>query len=1232
VTIKGLLFCLFLYVCLVWVGVAYLYSGSPADFRHYGLLWTAIGLIALLALVIGSRLISWWRIARARAAARPQAPAKPPAPINPEDEALTALLAEANTTLAKSPAFAGKRGGTPLASLPWYLLVGPEGTGKTSTLVNSGLEPILLAGQVSGNAPVIATRMCNLWLAKGAVFAELGGRAFSGDPGRWSQLLRILRGNAKVPLWRRVWGDPAPQTDLRGVIAFCNCSELTGATSDPQRLERLSSEWQERLGAIAEVFDLEVPVYLVIAKCDKIRFFSDFFRRLPDSEAGQVLGCTLAPREAGKTEPGEVFAEVEAKRLIASFRPLYHALAERRLTQLANEPDPRQRPSIYEFPRELKRIRSPLVQFLTDVFRTRSLGPKPVLRGYYLTAVREVQMEGDSGPVRLKNATPVPMDATRLFRPDATQLLPGDDMTSGPAVAARRSPGFAWMFVADLFHRVILRDQLPQKFQTVSGHLDRIHTWSFRAVSVLCAVLCLVFFVSWLGNRELLSEVRAASIGAPTGGRSNLATVADLRSLDTLRGQIVKLEGSSPLSLHWGLYSGDRVLPAVRALYYRRFRDLLLIDLNSVMLADLEALPGAPGEGALAEPAYHTLKAHLMVSAGGCPVDSAFLSRSLKEFRPRIAGGATVEWQALADRQIDFYANESRYDEPPRLPEDAAGREHARQYLLKIKGGIDRLYASILASTKKNVGKTARLAELAPNYAQVLTGPDDVDGAFTPAGWNLVEKASKESNAPTAGEPCVVGENPGAVTTWKQNAETAQSVQRMYLRDYAESWRKYLEGFSVIRYTSPEDAARKLEILRDHNSPLLALLYLTANQTNLPTPPGPVESAIENVPVLNKLVTPAKKAEGQVKALVPVTGAEDGFKSPADIAAFFQPVHSVEPPGATTWVGEKTAPYVEALAQLHRSMQDIAQSGDKDPAIHQTASQNYEKALDTVRVITQDFHPVGVGTLDVTVKRLLESPILSAKPFINSDPDKVKVTKANRDLNTFCTSQRTTFTKFPFQPSNNNNEVTPEEFKNAFDPVKGAFWKFQQQSLAEYVVKEGTQWRPKDPAQKPRIASDMLTYLNHAQQIRDAFWASGQLGFTFILRPKPDPRWKNAALELKVDGQPFQWDSLMLQHSFTWPARPGAPDVGVVATMRIPDTPAAPFTAEGGFWGIFRIMADAEPREEGDGLVVWKYSGRGRRELMGAPVQVEIVGFPGGADIFNPKFWEHLRCPKVAVQ
>src|SRR5262249_28826551 len=156
--------------------------------------------------------------------------------LHEDDAALTALISEANSTLARAPAFANK-GAKPLYGLPWYLLVGPEGSGKTNTFLNSGLEPELLAGQVMTTRPVASTRVGNIWLAKNAIFAELSGRAFNGDIGRWIQLLRILRGSDEVPFWHRFWRPPQPMM-LRGVVGFCEIREFTGASADPQRFEK----------------------------------------------------------------------------------------------------------------------------------------------------------------------------------------------------------------------------------------------------------------------------------------------------------------------------------------------------------------------------------------------------------------------------------------------------------------------------------------------------------------------------------------------------------------------------------------------------------------------------------------------------------------------------------------------------------------------------------------------------------------------------------------------------------------------------------------------------------------------------------------------------------------------------------------------------------------------------------------------------------------------------------
>jgi type VI secretion system protein ImpL len=288
--------------------------------------------------------------------------------------------------------------------------------------------------------------------------------------------------------------------------------------------------------------------------------------------------------------------------------------------------------------------------------------------------------------------------------------------------------------------------------------------------------------------------------------------------------------------------------------------------------------------------------------------------------------------------------------------------------------------------------------------------------------------------------------------------------------------------------------------------------------------------------------------------------------------------------------------------------------------------------MEAVRQISKVFKPVGVGGLDAIVEHLLEEPILLANPLIPRDIEPVLTGQVNGALRNFCLSASKTLRKYPFALS--ADDASLAEFSDLFDPMRGSVWKFEQQALGEYVVKDGSQWKSKDPSKKPQVALAMLAFLNRAQSIVDAFYAAGpQPQFSYVLRPKLDSRLKDATLELEVDGRPFQWTS-PLQHQFSWPAPPGTKEPGAVARLRSPSVAFA-FASRGGTWGIFRILNDAQPRDVGAKLVEWRYTsgGVGRPEpITPAPVQVEIVGFPGGQDVFNPKFWETLRCPAAAVQ
>jgi len=1210
------------------------YRHSGKDLEEFGLFWTAVGLVVLLVGIFGARFFAWWRLRRAQAAVRPPAPVKTARIVYENDAALAALIAEASTKLANAPADV-QRGRKTLSGMPLYLLIGPEGSGKTSVFLDSGLDAELLAGQPTGSGLPSSSTPCSLWLARNAIFAEISGHAFAGDLTRWSALLNALRGESKVPLWRRIWREPEQGLVLRGVVGFCDVKEFT-STLEVVSGEHRSRSWDDRLAAIGEAFGTEFPVYQVFTKCDTIPYFQDFFHRLPEAEAKQVLGCTLPFRGSELSQPSPAFAEQEAQRLTRTFRSLYSAMAQRRIIHLRHEPDPSRRPSIYEFPRELNRIRKPLVQFLSTVFRPNSLLSGPVLRGYYLTGQREVEAAAVSLADTRMNWSfgKSGDDATRVLSVDATRIFRADD----PAKRSHNRAGFKMqrMFVNDLFQEIVFADQVVPRRKRVDTRLEPYRRLVFATACGICGLLCFAFSWSWLGNRDLLHEAENAAI-VESQNLGKVPPLAEMQALEDLRLQAVRLTAydrdGPPLGLRWGLYSGNGLEPAVRDIYFRGFQQLILNGLNDAMVARLQALPANPGTSDPYDPIYDVLKTHLMISSGSCKADPAFLSRVLKQSLSESRLKVGADERTLIDRQIDFYASELPFGNLCRLAEDQAARDHARTYLLHIRG-IDRIYGNILSKVEKTLNNPQLLGDLAPDYAKVLNGPGEVSAAFTREGWKLVEKESKEGNRAALGESCVVGGSPSRAGEREQDVELAREIQSRYIRDYISHWKNFVAGLSVGRYSSPEDAARRLEILAGHRSPLLAAFAMTANQTNFPSASEQQGFIESNVPIVGKILKAGKRAEAAGEKVASTYGNMPPASMPEDITKSFQPVDWVVPPNSETWVAEKNSAYIDALSQLGHSMEEIARnSNSPDPSVHQAASQNYDKALAAAHQIAQGFKPFGSEGVDTAVQRLLEEPVKLTATFIITDMGKATGGKINAVLHAFCKNSRSTFRKYPFQQS--TEDVSLEELANAFAPATGTVWKFQSEVLGELTAKDGSQWKAKDPAKKPQLTPGILAFLNRAQSITDAFYPAGapQTQLTYTLRPKLDSSFKDATLELEMDGHLFQWTT-PLQKQFTWPAPAGTQNLGAVVRVRA-GVLTIPVASRGGLWGIFRIMGDAEPRPISSRMVEWKNlrGGDGRLEpIQPAPVRIEIVEFPGGRDVFNPTFFDGLQCPANAVQ
>ncbi|MEX0631844.1 hypothetical protein M8494_06295 [Serratia ureilytica] len=91
-----------------------------------------------------------------------------------------------------------------LYQLPWYVIIGAPGAGKTTALVNSACTSrwrIASANQLRG---VGGTRNCDRWFTNDAVLLDTAGRYTTQesqreeDAGEWQSFVALLKNTAPV--------------------------------------------------------------------------------------------------------------------------------------------------------------------------------------------------------------------------------------------------------------------------------------------------------------------------------------------------------------------------------------------------------------------------------------------------------------------------------------------------------------------------------------------------------------------------------------------------------------------------------------------------------------------------------------------------------------------------------------------------------------------------------------------------------------------------------------------------------------------------------------------------------------------------------------------------------------------------------------------------------------------------------------------------------------------------
>ncbi|TIT73937.1 MAG: type VI secretion system membrane subunit TssM, partial [Mesorhizobium sp.] len=334
-----------------------------ADTRPLGPAWLRAAIIGvtvvLLALVYGIRL---WQARKAQKALE-KAIARGDE-RNDDSQVLEARMSEAIATLKQS---SGRRNF--LYEIPWYVIIGPPGAGKTTALVNSGLKfPLAGSGNAQPVAGVGGTRSCDWWFTDDAVLIDTAGRYTTQESDRerdkasWLAFLGLLkRYRTRQP--------------INGVILAISLADLIGL--DDQQLDAHVTEIRSRLRELHETLKIQFPVYLLFTKADLVSGFMDYFGDLDEARRRKVWGTTFQTTDRNRNMVGEAPAE---------FDTLARQLAEELADRLQDEADPVARIAIFGFPVQFGALRTRVVRFVTSLFDPSRSQVKVSLRGLYFSS------------------------------------------------------------------------------------------------------------------------------------------------------------------------------------------------------------------------------------------------------------------------------------------------------------------------------------------------------------------------------------------------------------------------------------------------------------------------------------------------------------------------------------------------------------------------------------------------------------------------------------------------------------------------------------------------------------------------------------------------------------------------------------------------------------------------------------------------------------------------------
>ncbi|HUB30566.1 MAG TPA: ImcF-related family protein [Terracidiphilus sp.] len=996
-----------------------------------------------------------------------------------------------------------QQGARRLQYQPLIYVLGDPGSAKTTSVVKSGLELELLAGAGFSESGPVSTSLLNVWFTRMAAIVELG-TAFQQNSGLLTRLVQRTRPKS----YRAAFGSgAAPRAAL-----VCLSVDSLLVSDGGETLLTSARKSGAQLREISRILGTAIPVYVLLTKLDRVPHFEQYVRSLSDAEISQVFGAPLGRPDAAIG----TYADQTSRLVSAAFDTLVFQLCEFRLESLAREHDAASLPSVYEFPREFGKLRKNLSQYLVELCKPSQLSANPYLRGFYFAGVRARIVERTVA-VPAQEATPADSGATQFIR---LSMLQGNQAPQPvQQVTSSRVP--QWTFLARLLPEVILGDKSALAFTRQSAPARLFRRILFGGLAILFASYVCMLAVSYVHNAALEQRIGDAARTLESSSReaSALSSPDSLRALDNLRQVIEQLEGyrqdGAPLGYRFGLYRGNQLDDLARRIYFDHFRPLLLNSTQASFVSYLKSLPDAPlttSDMNSYQSAYNALKAYLITTNHPEKSQSKFLTPVFSQYW---VGPRTVDpgERQLAEKQMDFYAAELLRRPPYQIDPDFVLVSRTQSYLSKFLAGT-RIYENMLA----DADKAANAVDFNKKYPDAVPYVSDghvVRGAFTRAGFDVMQTAFAHPENYARGETWVLGNPPGQ----SQDLDAViKDLRAQYSSDFLKEWHEFLLSAHVGGCGSLKTAPNLLNALSGPASPLLELFFTVSYNTAVNDP--------------------------QIKST-------------------FQPARALVDPGATDQlISDSNRPYISALSQIATGLgQAVAQNPNltTDPSAFAQVSPQIAAADAAARQLWQKFAVDPQWHTETTVLGLLESPVhcltaLAPSPGAPAGAGGAKL----------CLAINPLLARFPFA-ANAASQASLQEVDQVFAPETGVLWQTYNTLLKPFLAPSGAGYAPSPTAPQP-VNPRFVAYFNRANHLSTTLYPAGQKSATFTVTLKFIPTSGVSSASFSVDGQ--RGPTGASSQTFTW--------VGATAQRASLIYNGQEVLPSQGTWALFQLVRIAQ--------------------------------------------------------